>query len=70
MSGNVPKMRVELRCENLYLSGRAQAIPDTLRVRALAFDHSCDLPFGSKVDVTPGRAGPHRQVGAFFRGVI
>ena len=52
------------------LSGRAQAIPDTLRVRALAFDHSCDLPFCFKVDVTPGRAGPHRQVGAFFRGVI
>ena len=23
-----------------------------------------------QVDVTPGRAGPHRQVGAFFRGVI
>ena len=51
-------------------SGRTQAIPDTLHVRALAYDHSCDLPFCFKVDVTPGRAGPHRQVGAFFRGVI
>ena len=51
-------------------SGRTQAIPDTLHVRALAYNHSCDLPFCFKVDVTPGRAGPHRQVGAFFRGVI
>ena len=67
MSGNVPKMRVELRCENLD-PARAQAIPDTLRVRAHAYDHLCDLGVVGKGGDT-GRAVPRTAKWApFFAG--
>ena len=40
------------------------------KCRARQRVHLSNVAAPGKVDVTPQRAGPHRQVGAFFRGVI
>ena len=39
-------------------------------MRALAYDHLCDLGIVLKTATTGGRTAAHRQVGAFFRRVI
>ena len=66
MSGNVPKMRVELRCENLD-PAEPKRYPDTLRVRAHAYDHLCDPGVVGKATWL---AVPHTAKWApFFRGV-
>ena len=46
------------------------AIPDTLQVRALAYDHYCDLQRGVKGAVSSRRTAHTAFLAAFSRGVI
>ena len=72
VSGDAPNMCVELRCESRNCE-RTTAIPDTLQVRALAYDHYCDLQRPPKGAASSRRRRcPHTAVFSplFSRGDI